>query len=250
MAITIITPVNSFVRFNEPAPVVNCIWGTIDYCLPVYEEGDVFFQFVIQGTEAEIDSLCTDDAAEVELSLIPECDGEALLVFSEKPGRIRLSTTQILYTWSHGFPGFAAVVAEGRCFKVQVEISSLYGSDVLCSNCFERIADECYTSVIEYGDDTDSFGFKYCNSGDIEGEAVGQTCDPTIVNFINEATLAIPYTAGLQAKYGDMPTVQAWIYDGVGQLVNMGITITFDGYPATMINLDFGGTASGIVVIR
>jgi hypothetical protein len=50
--------------------------------------------------------------------------------------------------------------------------------------------------------------------------------------------------------YGDFPTVQVWIYDGTGQLLNMAITAAFDTYPPTMINLDFGGVASGIVVIR
>jgi hypothetical protein len=44
--------------------------------------------------------------------------------------------------------------------------------------------------------------------------------------------------------------VQAWVYDGMGQLVNMGITIAFDTYPTTVINLDFGGVSTGIVIIR
>jgi hypothetical protein len=70
------------------------------------------------------------------------------------------------------------------------------------------------------------------------------------VTFVSVATLSIPYTALLSDKYGEFPTVQVWIYDGTGQLINMGITAAFDTYPPNMINLDFGGPASGIVVIR
>ena len=245
MAITIISPANSFIRFNEPDPEADCIWGDIAYCLPVYQSSDIAFQFIIQGTESEIDALCDQDASEVALSIINECDDAPLLTFSEKPDRFRLSLTQMLYNWEHGLPNFTSVISLAECFKIQVA----FGATEFCSNCFERIADECYTSVVEYGNDEDAFGFKYCYAGSMD-DSTTISCDPTIVNFINVATLAIPYTASLQAMYGTFPTVQVWIYDGSGQLVNMGITVAFDTYPPTMINLDFGGPATGIVVIR
>jgi len=256
MALTIISPANSFIRFNETAADPLCIWGTVDYCLPVYADEDVYFQFVIEGTEDEIDSLCTQTGDEITVELVTECNTTPLLTFSEKPERFRLSTTQVLYNWAHGLPGFSAVVAVAQCFKIQVTATaSPYGyleSDiVVCSNCFERIASDCFTSVIEYGNDEDAFGFKYCAGGNIPGETPSTLdCSPTIVTFVGVPTLAIPYTALLQAKYGVFPTVQVWIYDGTGQLINMGITAAFDTYPPTMINLDFGGAASGIVVIR
>jgi hypothetical protein len=142
-------------------------------------------------------------------------------------------------------PNFTSVIAVNECFKIQVTIS---GTE-FCSNCFERIPSDCFTSVIEYGNDEDAFGFKYCYSGNLEDDTV-ISCEPTIVNFISVPTLIIPYTASLQASYGAFPTVQAWVYDGMGQLVNMGITIAFDTYPPTLINLDFGGISTGIVIIR
>jgi len=257
MAIIIISPVNSFVRFGETAPDPLCIWGAVDFCLPVFADEDVYFQFVIEGTELEIDSLCTQTGDEVTVALVSECNTTPLLTFSEKPERIRLSTTQVLYNWIHGLPGFTSVVAVSACFKIQVTVEATpYGypdeSLVSCSNCLERIADDCYTSVIEYSNEDDAFGFKFCNGGDIEGGGSGTEldCSPTIVTFVSVATLAIPYTALLQSKYGVFPTVQVWIYDGTGQLLNMGITAAFDTYPPTMINLDFGGSESGIVVIR
>lgn len=258
MSLSIISPVNSFVRFGEAAATPLCIWGTIDYCLPVYDAEDVYFQLVVQGTEDEVDSLCTQTGDEITFQLVNDCNGAVLLTFSELPERIRLSTTQVLYNWAHGLPGFDSVIAVAECFKIQVTITATpYGYPeeelVKCSNCFERIGDDCFTSVIEYGNDEDAFGFKYCNAGNLNGayeDTDTLDCSPTIVTFVDVATLAIPYTALLQAKYGVFPTVQVWVYDGTGQLLNMGITAGFDTYPPSMINLDFGGPASGIVVIR
>jgi len=245
MAITIISPANSFIRFNESDPEPDCIWGDINFCLPVYQSSDIAFQFIARGTEAEIDALCDIDGGETEISIIPDCGEAPLLTFPNKPDRFRLSATEMLYNWEHGLPNFSSVIEISECFKVQIAIAGLE----FCSGCFERIADECYTSVIEYGNEEDAFGFKYCYAGNIDDDIV-ISCEPTIVNFINVPTLAIPYTASLQASYGNFPTVQVWIYDGSGQLVNMGITVAFDTYPPTMINLDFGGPATGIVVIR
>jgi hypothetical protein len=247
MAITILNSPHSFVRFNDPAPAPYCLWGDVNYCLPVYDQSDVAFQFIIQGTEAEIDLLCTKNASEVVISLVSECGGPNLIAFAEKPQRFRLSATQILYNWAHGVPNFTSVIGINSCFKIQ----ALVGATKFCSNCFERIADDCYTSVIEYGNGEDAFGFKYCYGGNFtEGPPDTITCEPTIVQFISLTSLVIPYTALLQSKYGNFPTVQVWVYDGMGQLVNMGVSVVFDAYPPTTITIDLGGSGSGIVIIR
>lgn len=255
MAISIISPTNSFVRFGEAAADALCLWGNINFCLPIYAEDDWYFQWVVEGTESEIDSLCTQTGDEITVSLVSDCLAEPLITFAEKPERIRLSTTQALYNWRSSFTGFAGVVAVGECFKVQVTIAATpygYPAEELtsCSNCFERIASDCFTSVVEFGNDEDAFGYKYCYGGNLPGTGGAENCDPTVVTFVGVATLDIPYTAQLQDQYGPLPTVQVWIYDGTGQLLNMGITAAFDTYPPSMISLDFGGVASGIVVIR
>jgi len=257
MAVTIISPVNSFVRFGDAAAAPLCIWGNINYCLPVYDQEDVYFQFVVNGTELEIDSLCTQSGDEVTVNLVTECDDAPLITFTEKPDRFRLSETQVLYNWPYGLPNFTSVVAVGSCFKIQVVIEATpygYPDETLveCSNCFERIGDDCFTSVIEFSNDEDAFGYKYCYGGEVDSPDIpaDQDCEPTITTFASVATLQIPYTAFLQSKYGDFPTVQVWIYDGTGQLLNMGITASFDAYPPTMISFDFGGTASGIIIMR
>jgi hypothetical protein len=80
---------------------------------------------------------------------------------------------------------------------------------------------------------------------DIEG-----CCFPTIIEFTDEETQVITYTAAMALKYGDVPTVQVWIYDIMGRLVNMGISVEFDANPVTQITVDFGGIASGLIVIK
>lgn len=249
--IQLINPQHSFVQFNAEGIKPHCIFGDLDFCLPVYEDDDVYFQFVISGTQDEIDSLCQKDAGEIDVMLISECDGTPLLLFDEKPQRIRLSTTQLLYYWNHGLPDFQTYITFGQCFKIQIILTeSAYSeSYTFCSNCFERIKDDCFTSVIEYSSDTDAFGFKYCQGGDMEDNTEAG-CDPLIIPFIDRSTLTVPYTSGLRAKYGTFPSVQVWIYDGSGNLVNMGIQVQFDAYPPNSFTADFGGNSSGIIIIR
>ena len=240
---TITNSTHSFIRFDELDPEPHCLWGNINYCLPVYHQGDVTFQFAVSGTEAEIAALCNPYAAGAVVSLTADCDSEDLVVFANEPERFVLSDTQVLFNWPHGLPNFTAYFQPGQCFRIRVTI----GEQSWCSNCLERIADDCYTAVIEYGNEDDAFGFKYCYSGDME--LATNYCEPLVVSFTDVATLDIPYTAQLRLKYGDFPTVQAWIDDGNGNLINAGITISMDN-PVTLISLDFGGPASGIVVIR
>lgn len=247
MAYSIITPTNSFVRFDNEAPESHCIHGTFKDCLPVYAESDVAFQFVVQAeTVEEANALCTLGDTGIQIGLISDCDQEGFdVLFDELPERYRISELQVLYNWPHGLPGMLGFYNEGDCFFVRVIVDEV----VRCSNCFQRIPDDCFTSVLEFGNDENFAGYNYCNAGEatVDGSTV---CEPTIVEFVNKETLTIPYTAGLSSMYGVVPTVQVWIYDVDGNLVNMGITASFDAIPPTVINFDFGGLASGVIVIR
>ena len=76
-------------------------------------------------------------------------------------------------------------------------------------------------------------------------------CAPFVQEFINLATLNIPYTTQMAAKYGSVPTVQVWIYDLLGRLIySPGITASFNAAPPTTISFNFGGLATGIIVIK
>lgn len=249
MAYSIESPQQSFVQFGETGKVDNCIFDQINFCLPVYQPDDVAFQFFINGTESEIDALCGVYGAPIDIGIVNACDDEDFILdftsnpYNDVPEIYRIGTTKLLINWPHGVPGFTSVIGINECFKFRIQI----GLVQFCSNCFERTADDCFTSVIEYGCDEDCYGFNYCGSG---GNEPGDlSCDPTIVVFTNQSTLSIPYTASLVAAYGLAPTVQVWISDGTN-LVNMGITATFDAYPPTVISFDFGGPATGIIVIK
>jgi hypothetical protein len=249
MSYGIISPVQSFVQFSETGKIDHCIFDKLNFCLPVFQPDDVAFQFIVTGTPSEIDIICGAYGSPIEVGIVRACDDEEFLLdftanpYNDAPEIARIGDAQLLVNWSHGVPGFTDVIGYNECFKIRVQI----GDAQFCSNCFERTADDCFTSVIEYGCDENCYGFNYCSSMSSDNEEI--SCEPTIVTFTNQSTLSIPYTASLQASYGDVPTVQVWISDGTN-LVNMGITATFDTYPPTILGFNFGGPASGIIVIK
>lgn len=247
MAYRIISPANSFVFFNNGNDSSgNCNYRDIPFCLPVYLEDDVAFQFVIESdTVEEADDLCDLSNTLITVGIVSSCEGNFIKEFTEKPDRFRLSDFQVLYNWSHGLPGIFGVVHTGDCFFIKVEgATEIFNG---CSNCLQRIASDCHTSVIEYSNDENFAGFNYCNSGAVESNA--GDCDPTFVSFTNASTLTIPYTASMVAKYGQIPTLKTWIYDGAGDLVNMSVSQKLDTYPPTQLMWDFGGPASGVIKI-
>ncbi len=249
MAYSITSPAQSFIQFGETGVIDHCIFDNLRFCMPVFQPDDVAFQFIINGTSAEIGALCGAYGIPVLIGIVRACDDEDFLLeftanpYNDVPEIIRLSDTQVLVNWSHGVPGFTSVIGYNECFKIRVEVGDVQS----CSNCFERTSDNCFTSVIEYSADENAFGFNYCGSGSTDPEEL--SCEPTIITFTNQSTLTVPYTASLQAAYGPVPTIQVWISDGTN-LVNMGSTATFDTYPPNVLGFDFGGPASGIIVIK
>jgi hypothetical protein len=245
MALSIQSPQNSFVQFGESADITSCNFSDIHLCLPVFEDDDVWFQFIITtDTDEEADALCDLDNALVSVGIAKSCEEDNLITFAEKPERFRIGDRSVLYNWQHGIPGFSTVIDPAECFFVKVTVDETE----FCSNCFQRILDTCHTSVIEYGNEDDAFGFNYCNS-QVVGGGDSEDCDPTFITFTNAETLTIPYTASMQAKYGNVPTIKVWIYDGSGQLVNMSVSQALDTYPPTQISIDFGGPATGVLKI-
>lgn len=243
--VTIKTPPNSFVQFNDNMVQVHPIFGNIRACLPVYDENDVAFQFVLEfSTIEEADTYASIGNTDVVIGLADN-QGDNIVNFVDQPERFRISDKQILYNWTAGLPAFGTHIDIGQCFVFQITV----GADTFESNCFERIPSDEFTSLLEFGNEDNSFGFNYCASGVIDPDTVA-TCEPTEITFSNESMLTIPYTASLKQSYGDTPTVQVWIYDETGDLVNAGIEATLDGYPPNNLLFDFGGNASGVIVIK
>lgn len=241
----IITPSKSFVRFDSP-PAGHCIWGDSQTCLPFLLDDDVAFQFIVQGsTSEEIDALCDPINSGLRIGTVRDCDDEFDVEFSDLPERYRISSLQVLYNWPHPLTGVSAFYQPGECFYIKIIIDS-YPNLIGCSNCFQRIPDGCFTSVIDYSNDENFAGFNYCNSGAID-ETV--TCEPLVIPFTNETTLSIPYTSEKELAYGPFPTLQAWIYDGPN-LVNAGVSVQIQPGPPKIIYADFGGMASGVLIIK
>lgn len=258
---SLFSPAASFIQFSE-MDTEHCTFGTVRATLPILNEADVAFQVYVQGTEDEIDELATfgnNDGVKFGIAAT-DIYQSILLEFADIPERFRVSDTQILYNWTAGLPGFYDVVNIGECFTILAIVTTGGEEQLFTSNQFIRIGDDCFTSLLEYGSDDNAFGFNYCASavdptdpgggGEEEPPVTPPTCQPTRIVFTNMTTMRIPYTAQLEALYGATPTVQAWIYDETGDLVNMGISIRMDGSPPTEINLNFGGNASGIVIIK
>jgi hypothetical protein len=246
MAYSVISMQNSFIRFDSQDVVTHCIHGTFSTCLPVYAESDIAFQFVVQAeTEEEADALCQPYESGIDIGLVLDCDQVGFTAeFEETPERFRISTLQVLYNWPHGVPGMIGNVGMMECFYIRVVVDEVN----YCTNCFQRIPDDCFTSVIEYSNEDNFAGFNYCNAGEVPGD-ITVDCAPQIYSFNNQSTLTIPYTASLQDRFGDVPTVQVWIYVD-GELTNVGVVATFDAMPPTSIFVDFGGVSSGIIVLR
>jgi hypothetical protein len=250
------SPRFSFVRFTTDN-YDTCSDTTVDFCLPVYAAGDIAFQFIVQGTQMEVSQLCDSDNDLVTVGLVEECyaadenfDLNFKTASSLKPDRVKISETEVLYMWPHGFPGFTGVYNKGDCFRIKVVVDHpTEGLIVACSNCFERIGQDCFTSVLEYGAAENQFGFNYCGGGGLFEDEETEVCaEPTIVQFTNVSTLDIPYTTGMQSSYGDVPTVEIWMLDGT-EYVNSIIRAGFDAYPPTRIIADLGGPATGFVKI-
>lgn len=248
--ISISSPQFSFVRFDTES-LDTCKIG-VDFCLPVFLEDDVAFQWLVTtDTAAEAAALC--DASIVTVGLVRDCEQVGMdVTFVEKPEVIRVGEKQVIMNWAHGFPNFDAEYAIGECFKVRIEIDHpTAGLITDCSNCFERIAEDCYTSVLDYSSTQNIFGFNYCGSGELEvgGGDEQEACpEPRIVTFTNVASLNIPYTASMQALYGNVPTIEVYILDN-GEYIKPVIKQGFNTYPPTMIIIDLGGPATGYVKI-
>lgn len=246
------SPRFSFVRFDEEQHE-TCNPLGVGFCLPVFAFDDVAFQFIVEAdTEAEADALCVLDSNMIAMGLVgwnDDCSSPFLLDLTATNDfeRFRISPTQLLYNWPHGFPGFDSFIGVGDCFKIVMEV----GDDlVVCSNCFQRVNADCYTSVVEYGSSQNIFGFNYCGSGGVTEDEEEEVCEePTIFQFVNATEIDYDYTPVLQAKYGVVPTVKIYIDDGSGNFVEPIIQVGFDAYPPTKILADLGGAATGFMKI-
>lgn len=246
MGYSIVTSPFSFISFDGEDIVSGCGYPAFRMCLPVINDDDIAFQFwIVTDTKAEADALCDKANAQVTVGLVHDCiDANYAVQFSGKPARSRLNDNTVCFDWSY-LPNFGQYISVDSCFYIRVKVM---GTTSFCSNCFVRKLSDCYSAVLAYSNDDDAFGFSYCG-GDVIGASTDTPCVPLFVPFSNQSTLAIGYSTSLQDKYGPIPNVTVWLYNGLGELVNSGLQVKFDTYPATLISIDLGGPASGVVKI-
>lgn len=170
MSIAITNPTNSFVRFNEIEPTPQC-GREIGICLPVYAQTDVRFQMIINvgkneslNLYARIVSQCSEPVPNNYNGFYSGTFTKYLLSSSNHYGDTYLVVLNLL-----GETELEAIEC-GECFYIQLvrRTTQIIGendidiySAVGCSNCFYRICDPCFTSVISYRCDEDAFGFDY-----------------------------------------------------------------------------------------
>lgn len=257
-------PKFSFVRFDDLDVHETCHPAGVEFCFPVFDQNDIAFQFIVEtDTEAQADELCDLAHAKIKVGIIDPNGGSPgfevnWLVnytgapFLNKPERFRIGPKKVLYNWDAGVPSFEDYREVGQCFQFVVQVIFSFTTLTAVSNCFQRIAEDCYTSILEYGSDKNAFDFIYCGTFEDETDSGSGSneCAATIVPFSNQSILNIPYTPTMFDQYGELPTVEVYIYNvGTGKFDYTIVSKTLDAVPPTMITVDMGGPGSGYVKI-
>lgn len=172
----IISPKYSFVKFNSPEAFNNCCTGEQNFCIPVINEDDTYFQFAIRGdTLDEGNTIFAVDVANIELILLRGTanDDSTIVANTIRNWTItdaltfekyRTATNEVTYQWRDIFKDIATLLNCDECFQLAIK-ATITEDNILkgISNCFVRKCSDCFTSVLEYFNDDDYAEFRYCN---------------------------------------------------------------------------------------
>ncbi|MBK7882491.1 MAG: fibronectin type III domain-containing protein [Chitinophagaceae bacterium] len=179
MAYSILNPKYSFIQFGYEQfteEQKNCYEEDLKNCLPIFNDSDLAFQVILKAdTNEEAMAVYTSAFTSIKLVLLkgfvteqPEFESAILKDFVTDDivfVRRMLSDTEVLLYWPNGLPGFKAHIACGKCFQIGTKITTedIDGADIsIPSNCLYRTCDDCWTSLLEYSCDENSYGFNYC----------------------------------------------------------------------------------------
>lgn len=173
----------------------NCCDGDQDFCIPVIEETDTYFQAIVSSEiyaeiEAMMDAvvpifhlLLLDGATntEDEFTVVHDFTLTNELSFE----KYRTGMFEITLQWRSPLAGIKEILDCGDCFQLGIarvlssefsgeftdefsEEFSVGGSSVTydfitISNCFKRSCADCFTTVLEYYNDDDYAEFNYCH---------------------------------------------------------------------------------------
>lgn len=186
----------SFVQFDSPVVEDACCDGVQEFCIPVIEETDTYFQIKVTTTDyAEVLALLAAPIADMQLLLLSgsantpaTISANILRNWTAADGllfeRYRTGIYEVTYLWRSAFKDIKTLLNCGDCFQLAIiksdstltsgefsdEFSDEFSIDVLetldivaISNCFKRHCTDCYMSILEYYNDDDYADFNYCN---------------------------------------------------------------------------------------
>jgi hypothetical protein len=164
MAITVTSPTNSFLTFQDTTYLTESNCGIVKpWCFPVYDDDDIKFQFTI-----------TDDGGNVfgdNFSAGVEATSGSyynIAVFSDV---VPIDDYSAYVQINLAGTGIFDNLINGDCFTIKIYYRSfdtippppptLIGT---IQQCFQKISDPCFTSRLIYLNNEDAFGFVYPSS--------------------------------------------------------------------------------------
>ena len=169
------SPKYSFVQFNAPASGAPCCDEDSSFCIPVVTESDTYFQFRINcATFAETQDVWNSPIGDMQLVLLKGTGNTPATLAANtlrnwtfddslQFEKNRTGTTEITYQWRQPFKDVMTLVDCDGCFQLAIINVTPNPQIVVFSNCFTRICEDCFTSVLDYNNEDDAYDFRYCN---------------------------------------------------------------------------------------
>lgn len=171
MAVTITTFDNSFVTVtdqdNKFVSDRDCAFGR-DFCLPLYDGLDVSFLIKLTSSISYADvtdflTLLVKDTCAGSTYPEPELAIAPTFTVLDEYG----ADTDTVYVISVTFPSnWNYEIEGGECMVFNLRFNDGDGNNAsVCSNCFIKVDDKCFTTFVKYQNNTTAFDFPYTDIG-------------------------------------------------------------------------------------
>lgn len=173
--ISIVSPNNSFVKFGAEENISTCCEGDDNFCIPVVEETDTWFQVNLECINDTVLQQIFDSAPENFQLILLSGTGNTAGTYVANTLRnwkddgllfTKFKTAETVATilWKQNFKDIKTLVACDECFELALVVIVDSITYVAISNCFIRKCEDCFLSVLEYTNEKDDFEFSYCNT--------------------------------------------------------------------------------------
>lgn len=176
----LINPKFSFVPFKPIANpfTVSACCEDYKFCLPFVKEDDFTFQFKIVVGSPELACAIIDNPDPSQLVLVRGASNSPATVaanvlknFTLDDGlefeKMITAPGEVTFLWRHPLPGVLDLIACDECFQLgfifREQDDGDDNTDVdYISYCFKRKCSECFSAVLAYNCNEDSYDFCYC----------------------------------------------------------------------------------------